>query len=237
MTRPPILILQPDRARPAAAVADGLARRGHATIACLLRSADDLPGRGLLDRVGGVVVLDAASCDAAGHAAVLDWLAECRARERPLLGIGRGGELLTRLLGGTVDADAPVRGWFPLSLRPPAASTPWLQRLGTSLPHGLLWQDRSWQPPPGAVPLLGSAPDACVAWAARGALALRVHIELTAALYARWLEQWAATPARHGLGWQDHASLAAASAAVGAQRVLAEHLLDAWLEPPAAPLP
>jgi hypothetical protein len=229
MPRPPILILQAERARPPAAIADFLARRGHATIACLLRDAGDLPGPPLVARAGAVVVLDATHDGAGWQDATLAWLGECRTRGRLLLGVGRGGELITRLLGGTLAACEPVRGWFPLSLHPRAAATPWLDRLGPRLPHGLLWQDSTWHPPTDALPLLGAAPDACVAWAAPGALALRVHIETTAALYAAWLARWTLQPDRPGLNWQASASLAMATTAVAAQRTLAENLLDAWL--------
>ncbi|MGE0483065.1 MAG: hypothetical protein AB7Q81_02900 [Gammaproteobacteria bacterium] len=229
MNHSPILILQTDRTRPPAAIADVLARRGYPTIACRVRDAADLPGPRLVESAGAVIVLDAARDAPAAQDDTLAWLGECRARERPLLGIGHGGELLTHLHGGALASCPPVRGWFALNLHPRAAATPWLTQLGPRLPCGLLWQERTWQPPVDALPLLAAAPDACVAWAAHGALALRVHIETTAALYAEWLASWASQPEVPALDWQDHASLVEAGTAVAAQRKLAEALLDGWL--------
>lgn len=226
--RPPILILQPDRARPPAALADLLARHGHATLGWLARSPQELPPTALRQRCGAIVVLDSGFPGPPG-AATLDWLRDAHRAGHAVLGLGRGGEWLTLAHGGQVESGVTVRGWFALGLHPQAAATPWFERLGTRLPAGFLWQDGCWRAPPQARALLRCAADPCTAWAAPGLLAVRPHLELNSALYARWLAAWRSQAEFCHVDWQDTATLAAQAGAVAAQRALGERLVTAWL--------
>ena len=118
--------------------------------------------------------------------AALPWLkAEKRLIRKALdagkrvLGICLGGQLLAQVLGAEVRKGEAEIGWWPMEKRVEADRSP----LGRMLPQRLLamhWHGETFDLPPGAIPLYGSA--ACAnqgfVWEER-AIALQCHLEST----------------------------------------------------------
>jgi GMP synthase (glutamine-hydrolysing) len=115
------------------------------------------------------------------------------ARERPVLGICLGAQLMARALGARVfPGHAKEIGWGPLELTP-AGRESCLGRLaaGTAVLH---WHGDTFDLPAGAQHLAATRHYRNQAFACgRHGLALQFHLEATAA----GLERWYAAAARH----------------------------------------
>ena len=122
-----------------------------------LRAGAELPR---LDAIDGVLALggDQSVLDIARDpmlAAEAEFLRDAVQRGVPVLGVCLGAQLLAHALGGTVRRlERRMVTWTPIEPLTPAAGDPVLG----SLPEGAMalhWNEDGFQPPPGAVELLG----------------------------------------------------------------------------------
>ena len=120
----------------------------------------------------------------------LDWIREAVDLGLPVLGVCLGAQLLAKALGASVTA-SPVKeiGWYPLQLAPEAVDDRLLAGCGPQLTV-FQWHGDTFELPRGAVRLAGS--ELCENQAFRygeNAYALQFHIEVTAEMIDRWLDQ------------------------------------------------
>ncbi len=137
--------------------------------------------------LGGVMnALDDGRCP--HFPALLELIRDFAARDKPVLGVCLGAQLLARAFGGTIRiGGAPEFGFVPLHPRPAAAEDPLFA--GVTFPVPVVqWHDDTFELPPGAVHLLESA--ACPNQAfriGRAAYGLQCHFEVTAGILDGWL--------------------------------------------------
>lgn len=110
-------------------------------------------------------------------------------RERPVLGICLGAQLLAAAMGGDVHPNpVPEIGWYRLHPRPGAHG----DRLFRHFEHGphfvFQWHAYTFAPPPGAIPLAWTRHCRNQAYRlAEHAWGLQFHLEADAALIERWV--------------------------------------------------
>lgn len=110
-------------------------------------------------------------------AAELRFVAEAVARDVPVLGLCFGGQVLARVLGGTIErAPRPELGWHVVRTRDPriVPEGPWLQ-----------WHYDRFTLPPGAE-LLADSPVGIQAFAHGRHLGVQFHPESTIEIVAGW---------------------------------------------------
>ncbi|MEE8450831.1 MAG: gamma-glutamyl-gamma-aminobutyrate hydrolase family protein [Thermoguttaceae bacterium] len=123
-------------------------------------------------------------------AAEIDWIREAVDRGLPVLGVCLGSQLLAKALGAAV-RPSPVKeiGWYPLQLTPEAQEDRLLTRC-TRDQTVFQWHGDTFDLPAGAVLLARS--ELCENQAFRygeNAYAFQFHIEVTARMIDRWLDQ------------------------------------------------
>jgi GMP synthase (glutamine-hydrolysing) len=153
----------------------------------------DPEARPALNGYDGLVVLGgpmhAAETDAHPHLAhEMDVIREAVDRDRPVLGICLGAQLLARALGARVDR-APARevGWYDVAMSDAARDDDLLGHL-EPVERLFQWHDHTFELPRGAVHLASSS--ACENQAFRAgdrAYGFQFHLEVDAALIERWL--------------------------------------------------
>lgn len=235
----PLLILQTSRDRPPGFVAEFLARAGWPTISVLLERSQTAAARRLLDHCAGLLILDEGIHEdlptddrcLAAELIVTAWRSE-----RGLCGLGSGARLLAATLGAappaerTGEAIAEI-GWLPATLRPEAAASPWLARLGTPSQTVLLWHREPLAVPPGAIALLASPQSSCVAFAGLRLLGMHFHADLTPAGFAQWLALLREGLPAPAATVQSAAEIAAGYAGhVAGMREVATRMLTQWLD-------
>jgi GMP synthase (glutamine-hydrolysing) len=133
----------------------------------------------------------------------VDWIRAAIERQKPLLGICLGAQLLAKALGSRVYPNGQKEiGWQPIKLTPQAADDPIFAADGA---HTVFhWHGDTFDLPAGAIHLASSA--RCVQQAFRygpRAWGLQFHIEMTAAMVDDWLDdlersgeiaQWGVNP-------------------------------------------
>lgn len=121
-------------------------------------------------------------------------LAELLERERPLLGLCLGSQLVAEAAGAKPRrAGRPEIGWHRIELTPEGAEDPLLGPLAPAA--GVFqWHSYEFPLPPGAVPLARS--EVCLQGARVGesAWAIQFHPEVTAADARRWIEDYRSDP-------------------------------------------
>jgi GMP synthase-like glutamine amidotransferase len=141
-------------------------------------------------------------------------------KEVPVLGLCFGGEVLSVVLGGSVEhAPVPELGWREIQTDDPEAipSGPWLE-----------WHYERFTTPPGAVEVARTA-DAVQAFRMGPNLGVQFHPESTAEIVARWASMDAENLAR--LHIEDGMTLLEATPEIEeAAREGAFRLFDAFLE-------
>lgn len=106
----------------------------------------------------------------------------------PVLGHCLGGQLISKALGGTIQAN-PVKefGWFDVMQHNSAAAQSWLSNLPQQFPV-FHWHGESFSLPSGADLILSSAGCRHQAFVIGNTLALQCHVEMTAAMVREWAE-------------------------------------------------
>lgn len=134
----------------------------------------------------------------------------------PVLGICFGGQVLSRVLGGTVArAAAPEHGFVPLE-----STRPDLVPAGEWFAH----HSDTFTLPPGATLIAGNEVGV-QAFSHGRHLGVQFHPEITPAVFDTWLEHWGT-----GDGWADSATLAGAIRARAEPSAQAcKHLVGAFL--------
>lgn len=185
-----ILVLQHIGCEPAAAYEDELRHRGLRPLSVMLYEGQKPPDtRG----VAGIVAMGGpmGAYDDAGH----PWLAEekrfiARAVRAgtPYWGVCLGAQLLAASLGGRVlPGERPEVGVAPVTLTAEAASDPVFCGAPQAF-QALHWHGDTYELPPGAARLAGSAQYEQQAFVVRRAYGLQFHLEVPAALAREWLD-------------------------------------------------
>ena len=119
----------------------------------------------------------------------LELLTQALADEVPVLGLCLGGQLLARAAGGRVERMAePFSGWPRLTRFAAAAEDALFGGLPPEV-EVLEWHNASIEPPPGAVVLAETGGPVCSIFrAGPAAWGSQIHLELTPAMLARWLD-------------------------------------------------
>jgi len=123
-------------------------------------------------------------------AAEVDWICEAIDRGLPVLGVCLGSQLIAKALGAAVRPNSTKEiGWYPLRLTPEAQEDRLLTGCGRDQTV-FQWHGDTFDLPAGAVPLARS--ELCENQAFRygeSAYALQFHIEVTARMIDRWLDE------------------------------------------------
>jgi GMP synthase (glutamine-hydrolysing) len=157
----------------------------------LVRGAADVPSDAALRDVSGIAIFGGDFClnePPSWLEREIRFIRGALDRGFPVFGHGVGGSILAQAAGGGVHRIAgPEIGWLPLSLRPEAARTPWLDRLSGVAHLAFMRHTDAFETPPGAVPLLSSTLSPCQAFALDGSIGVRFHPEVTHAILREWL--------------------------------------------------
>jgi GMP synthase-like glutamine amidotransferase len=148
----------------------------------------------------------------------------------PVIGHCLGGQLISKALGGRVGRNrVPEIGWHPVRKLPGAATEQWLGDLPDTC-IALQWHTETFSVPAGAEPMLTSEHCENQAFVIGNCLALQAHVEVTADVIDKWIEQSGAdlTPkADHVQGAE--ALREGARIHAGSLRRLADRLYGRWV--------
>jgi|AMFO01.1.fsa_nt_gi GMP synthase - Glutamine amidotransferase domain len=186
-----LLVLQHGHDSPPGLIAEEIAAcggrldlRGPAPAIALPADADAHDGLIIL---GGVVnALDDGRCP--HFPALLALIRAFAERNKPVLGICLGAQLVARAFGGTIRlGGAPEFGFVPLHASPAAAADPLLRDIAFPVPV-MQWHDDTFDLPPGAVHLLESAGCRNQGFRfGRSVYGLQCHCEVIPAVLEPWL--------------------------------------------------
>ncbi|MDJ0833081.1 MAG: type 1 glutamine amidotransferase [Gammaproteobacteria bacterium] len=96
----------------------------------------------------------------------------------PILGVCLGAQLMSKAIGGDVQAGATLEvGWHPIELLPAAHEHPWFAGLPASF-TAFQWHAHIFSPPPGAQVMATNHCAQCQAYAYHRHLALQFHLEM-----------------------------------------------------------
>jgi len=172
-----------------------------------------------------------------GHA----WLAAEKAllrelleRERPLLGLCLGSQLVAEAAGGTPRrASRPEIGWHRVELTDAGAADPLLAPLAPGF-EAFQWHSYEFPLPPGAVALARSEVCLQAAQVGAAAWALQFHPEVTAADARWWIEDYRTDPDAVAIGVDPRALGAETETKIGAFNQLGREICRRWLAVAAA---
>jgi len=231
---PRVLVLQHIRCEPPAAYEDELSDRGIALERVHVDEGQPLPDWRRYDAViamGGPM--------GAYEEQAYPWLAaekrliaEAARAGMPVWGVCLGAQLLAASLGARVlPGPGPEVGVLPVTLTEEAAKDPVFAG-GPATFRSFHWHGDTYELPPSAVRLAGSALYEQQAFVFQRAYALQFHLEVDSALVAEWAEvpayaaSLAALPGADPVG----AMLEQLAAVESEQTALARGLFGRWLE-------
>ena len=136
--------------------------------------------------------------------ALLDLMRDFAARDRSVLGICLGGQLLARAFGGENRiGTAPEFGWQKVSLTPDAGADAVLGALPGSFPI-FQWHDDTFSLPQGAVRLAGNAAAENQAFRiGRAVYGFQFHLEADRAMVSEWSDGFADLIAQKQPDWPE----------------------------------
>jgi GMP synthase-like glutamine amidotransferase len=150
-------------------------------------------------------------------------------RERPLLGLCLGSQLVAEAAGAQPRRAAqPEIGWHPVELTPAGAEDPLLGPLAPSF-EAFQWHSYEFPLPPGAVALARS--EVCLQAARVGpaAWAIQFHPEVSAADARDWIEDYRSDPDAVAINVDPVALAAETAAKIAAFNQLGRDICRRWL--------
>jgi GMP synthase-like glutamine amidotransferase len=157
-------------------------------------------------------------------------LRELLDRDRPLLGLCLGGQLVAEAAGAEpARAPRPEIGWRPVELTTDGAEDPLLGALAPSF-EAFQWHSYEFPLPPGAVAIARS--EVCLQAARVGpaAWALQFHPEVSAADARDWIEDYRSDPDAVAIGVDPVALAAETAAKIAAFNQLGRDIYQRWLD-------
>ena len=229
-----ILVLQHIGCEPAAAYEDELRRRGLVTRSVMLHEGQPLPDA---HSVAGIIAMGGpmGAYDDAGHPWLADekrFIADAVRAGTPYWGVCLGAQLLAASLGARVTpGERPEVGIAPVTLTVEAARDPVFCDAARAF-QALHWHGDTYELPPGATRLAGSAQYEQQAFAVDRAYGLQFHLEVPAALAREWLHVPAYEDSLRQAGGEraGRQLLDRLAAAQPQMSSLARSLLGRWLE-------
>ena len=232
-----ILIIQNDPIAPAAIVEERIAARGAAPVVIYPHEGDPVPADA--DDFLGAVVLGGRmnAMDEAGYPAIppiLDLLRDFHLKDRPLLGLCLGAQLLARSFGKPVRRHTALElGFVPIEATDAGADDPLLAGLPRQQ-RVMQWHEDSFEMPDEAVLLMTGA--ACRNQAfriGRATYGFQCHIEATPRIVAAWINDFGSSLSGH-LGDEAPAAIDRVLQEVEDHaedaRAFAEAVSDRWLD-------
>jgi GMP synthase-like glutamine amidotransferase len=139
----------------------------------------------------------------------LDLIRQAAAADKPVLGHCLGGQLISKALGGAVDAN-PVHeiGWFEVKATDTPEGRAWLNGLGSEF-EVFHWHGETFTVPPGATRILENTTCANQGFVIGKTLALQCHVEMTAHMVRAWARIGAKAIARPSATIQSAAQMTA----------------------------
>lgn len=239
----PVLVLQHQTGDHAAGLAAWLERLGIGFEVRNQQAGDPYPasmeGYGALALLGGEMsVNDELPALRQGEALIRDALS----LDRPVIGHCLGGQLMAHALGARIlRSPAPEIGWQPIDIADDPRARAWFGEAPVQTVYQ--WHYETFELPPGAVRLAGSAACPNQAFAIGRHLAMQFHVEVDAEKLGRWSRSqdplYLRTLERHPASVQSGAAMQETGHwALARQTALAERLYCRWLgldAPPPSP--
>ena len=231
---PSIVVLQHIGCEPAAAYEDELRHRGLRPRSVMLHEGQQLPDA---RRVAGIVAMGGpmGAYDDASHPWLADekrFIADAVRAGTPYWGVCLGAQLLAASLGARVMAgERPEVGIAPVTLTAEAAGDPVFRGAPQAF-QALHWHGDTYELPPGAARLAGSARYEQQAFVVDRAYGLQFHLEVPAALAREWLRVPAYADSVRQAGGERAGGRLVDRLAAAQPRMssLARSLLGRWLE-------
>jgi GMP synthase (glutamine-hydrolysing) len=157
-------------------------------------------------------------------------LAELLERERPLIGLCLGGQLIAEAAGAAPRRVArPEIGWHRVELTPEGAEDPLFAPLAPGF-ETFQWHSYEFPLPAGAVPLARSEVCLQAARIGEAAWALQFHPEVSAADAQWWIEDYRSDSDAVALGLDPLALSAETETKIGPFNQLGREICRRWLE-------
>lgn len=211
---------------------EALTGAGHRLHAINLYNGDPVPGPDDFDGwliMGGPMNVD----ETDRHPYLLPerhLVAELIRRDRPVLGICLGAQIVARAAGARVYPLRPKEiGLFDVDLTADAANDPLFRGMPTPL-EVFQWHGDTFDLPSGAVLLASSPRYPHQAFRlGRRVYAIQFHLEVTFAVAVQWFTEWSREVAQQPEGERQAPPTASLSASLDRQRMLAEQLARVWI--------
>ena len=156
-------------------------------------------------------------------------LAELLERERPLLGLCLGSQLVAEAAGAEPRrASRPEIGWHPVELTAEGAADPLLAPLAPGF-EAFQWHSYEFPLPPGAVALARSEVCLQAARVGKAAWALQFHPEVSKADALWWIEDYRSDPDAVALGVDPAVLAAETEGKIGGFNQLGRDICLRWL--------
>jgi GMP synthase-like glutamine amidotransferase len=151
---------------------------------------------------------------------------------RPVIGHCLGGQLMTRALGGSIEASPqPEIGWQPIDYADDPLVKHWFGSDPT--PTVIQWHYEAFTVPPGAVRLASSGACPNQAWAMGNNLAMQFHIEMDDVKAQEWAQdedpKWASAREQYNTVQDSQAILAGIEPHLSQHQATADHIYSTWL--------
>lgn len=161
----------------------------------------------------------------------IELIREAHARGVPILGHCLGAQLISKALGGRIEAnDVSEIGWYQVERLKGELADQWLGDLPSRF-EVFHWHKDTFSLPKGATPILRS--DLCrnQGFVLGKTLALQCHTEVTAKMVKEWMSRYEGELAANATGVQDRGEMTRAlTQRVRALRRTADRIYGRWLQ-------